>query len=234
MVHNGINEGIRRYFVIDRCPEDHFNNFINSQCGGINKTDVEDFLWVSDSTTGKIYQNYHCAVCHEVKDWVTWQLRTMCRSSLQFSFASLSEFPFNDRCNIINEAPETLAEVTARYQCYIPDISNCNVTGFWKHYNKDIEMGCQSFTQMYFETIEIYGVIKSYKNMFCYLCNTDDGTIVQDLCLVSNLPTRSKIPRFNVLINFKRKDSLLDNPLCPIDEYYDMYVVSVVLGIIWN
>ena len=128
--HNGYAYGIKRYFIVTSCPADFEDEYVHSMCRGDNKTEVDDFLWVSHSVTDTIYQNYYCAMCHGAQDWVTWDLRTNCFIKLmQEDFQNISATILSDNCNIVNEVPESKVDVSRKYQCYLPRYTSCNKTG---------------------------------------------------------------------------------------------------------
>ena len=128
--HNGIENGIKRYFIITYCPKEYKDDFVNSKCRGDNQTDLDDFLWVSNVNRHTIYQNYYCALCHKVVNWVNWNLRTNCYARLlETGFKNITTTLLSDECNIVNEAPESKVAVSRTYRCYIPDFTSCNKTG---------------------------------------------------------------------------------------------------------
>ncbi|XP_046571892.1 uncharacterized protein LOC124280058 [Haliotis rubra] len=58
-------------------------------------------------------------------------------------------------------------------QCYLGGgmISACNVTGKWPHYDEMLEQACHSYT-----TVKEVGT-QTYRNVFCYICNSDDPVL---------------------------------------------------------
>ena len=128
--HNGFEHGIKRYFIITSCPIKYKDDFINSKCRGDNQTDLDDFLWVSNVESDTIYQNYYCAICHGVENWVTWNLRTNCYPILmEIGYKNITVTLLSDDCEIVNEVPESKEDVSQKYQCYIPDFTSCNISG---------------------------------------------------------------------------------------------------------
>ena len=124
--HNGHKYGIKRYYIITSCPKDFKDEFVDSKCKGDNKTDVDDFLWVSRVENSDIYQNYHCAICHGVENWVTWNIRTNCYDRLiETGFKNTAATLLSDDCEIINEVPESKADDSRIYRCYLPDFTSC-------------------------------------------------------------------------------------------------------------
>ena len=129
--HNGLSYGIKRYFIVASCSKDYNDDFVYSKCRGINKTDLNDYLWVSDLESDIIYQNYHCAKCHDVEDWVTWNFRSSyCFVQLlENNFQNISATLLSDLCEIINEVPKLKTDVSRRYRCFLTDYDSCNQTG---------------------------------------------------------------------------------------------------------
>ena len=61
--------------------------------------------------TVSFYQNYHCAICHGVDNWVTWNLRTNCYDRLiETGFKNTAATLLSEDCEIINEVPESIAD----------------------------------------------------------------------------------------------------------------------------
>ena len=69
--YDGFIDGINSYFIPDRCPTDEQGIDVNEKCLSIDKTTLDDYICVSDTTTDKIFQNHHCAKCHGIKDWTS-------------------------------------------------------------------------------------------------------------------------------------------------------------------
>ena len=128
--HNGYTYGIKFYYIVANCPTGYENEFVDAKCRGQNQTELDDFLWVSHKTNNVIYQNQYCAKCHGVENWVSWNLRSNCITQLIDSgFNNLTTVLLSDACEIHNEVPESKEDVSRRYQCYLPDITSCNVSG---------------------------------------------------------------------------------------------------------
>ena len=152
--NDGYSFGIKRYFIVTSCPNDFNDDYIHSMCRGDNKTELDDFLWVSHAVKDTIYQNYYCAMCQGVENWVPWNVRTNCFIEfMKDHFQNVSTTILSDRCYIVNEVPESKVDVSRKYQCYIPteaDTWSCNETGktinFYLYYT--------------YTTIELYARLK--------------------------------------------------------------------------
>ena len=220
---DGNKYGIRMYFITDKCPDENTEEQLRENCSSENKTGIADYRWVSDKQTGKIYQNSHCALCHGVKTWFSWNIQTTCKKILTASYTNVTEVIFSEKCDLINEVPETHAEMVARFRCYIPGITTCNQTGLWRRYDRYTEDACQSFTQMYFQYELIGGPV--YKNVFCYLCNSEETLPSVHLCTKRDTVGRSPYS-FSALINIEEiKAAPPNNSDCRVDELNDIYLV---------
>ena len=73
-----------------------------------------------------------------------------------------------------------------------PVISSCNQTGFWEFYDEKIERACASFTAV---------VMKTYKNVFCYMCNhnLNFATVQHDLEQGSSSANIARVSFFALL-----------------------------------
>ena len=220
--YDGYNFDIRMYFITDKCPDENTEEQLREKCSGGNKTGIDDYRWVSDEQTGKIYQNRHCALCHGLKTWWSWNILTTCDEIFQAHYTNITEIIFSEYCDLINEVPETHAELVARFRCYSPSITSCNRTGLWRRYDRHTEDACQSFTQIYFP-YELRRTV--YKNVFCYLCNAKERFPTIHLCRKPDQIIKGPTS-FSALINVEEiKAEPPDNVDCRVDELYDVYLV---------
>ena len=171
--HDGFIDGIKNYFIIDYCPAAVEDLDIQERCHGLKKTTLDDYMWVSDTSTGEIFQNYNCAKCHGINDWRAWNIRTQCNYLEDTSFVNMSATLYSADCNIINEAPDDLASKTNKDRCFTPVITVCNQTGLWTEYDEFIDTECQRNTVPYFQNNFL--VMDIYKNIFCYRVGSDQG-----------------------------------------------------------
>ena len=129
-IHNGYKYGVKQYFIVASCPQNYNDSHVVSKCKGSNKTELGDFLWVSHTENDLIYRNHYCAKCHGLKGWLTWNLRTNCFMTLMDTgFQNLTTALLSDDCDIVNEVPESKLDASRKYQCYMPDITSCNISG---------------------------------------------------------------------------------------------------------
>lgn len=223
---DGLSQGIKRYLIIDKCPDHEKLPYIQQICVDYNKTLLQDFIWVSDILTGKIYQNEHCARCNGVNQTVAWNIKTMCGEILRSSLQNMSDILLSEECNIITEAPEE-GDRFEKYRCFIPTVSGCNETGLWQQYDKRVYDACQSKTVPFFQTL-VAGVI-IYKNIFCFLCNGMKAHAADKICPDRDWkPSRQTISGpFIALIDFRRRTTKEKSPFgCAGDEFFDKYMVG--------
>ena len=226
--YDGFIDGINSYFITDRCPTDVQDIDVREKCLSIDKTTLDDYIWVSDTTTGKIFQNHHCAKCHGSKDWKSWNIRTQCSHISDHSFVNITATLYSENCNIINEAPEELAAKTDNDRCFNPTISFCNQTGYWNIYHDFVYTGCNFNTTPHLPNEEM--VVDVSENMFCYICNTDDVSSTEMVCLAavfnsSDVKTESNT--FSALIDYRGgSEDEKGSSGCAVDQIYDKYMVS--------
>ena len=233
--YDGFIDGINSYFITDRCPTDEQNIDVREKCLSIDKTTLDDYIWVSDTTTGKIFQNHHCAKCHGTKDWKSWNIRTQCSPLSDASFVNITATLYSENCNIINEAPEELAAKIANDRCFNPTISFCNQTGYWNIYHDFVYTGCNFNTAPHLPNEEM--AVDVFENMFCYICNTDDVSSTEMVCLAALFNSsdmtsnpyiqRSKSITFSALIDYRGgSEDEKGSSECAFEQIYDKYMVS--------
>lgn len=123
---------------------------------------------VVDSESLFSYHNRYCAACNGVNDEniVFWKTEVGCLNGW-YNPANVTSLARGIRdtvdCNLLYEIPDVPGlSVPGCYKV----VSNCNETGLWKAYDPLIEAACLAYTTVY---------DYRYKNVFCYLCNTNDG-----------------------------------------------------------
>ena len=99
--YNGYNYGIPRYRIVSSCPNEENNKTLVDKCASKNKTSILDYTWVTDESTGMIFQNEYCARCHNVDRYFKWQIRTTYRSVLSANFSSLPNSIHAPYCELI-------------------------------------------------------------------------------------------------------------------------------------
>ena len=213
----------KTYFVTDHCPADVTDEQLKRKCNSTDTTQYEGFLWVSDSTTGQIFQNQFCASCHGVQQFVYWRTGIKdCTDPLNDSLPI--EFIFqNNKCYLMLEEPTEMHSLSAKYRCFIPDISQCNKTGRWEHFNETINTACNSF-YMPLITETPGGTVKTvYENIFCYLCNKPR---FQPEGLCSSGFVRTASVSFIGMLDFNWVQVKTDVNRCGFDEIYDPVLVN--------
>ena len=157
--------------VIDSCATNIIkkgdNNEHKDLCQRENKTSLDDYIWVSDKVTGKIFKNWHCAACNGVAEYKFWQIQTNCEDILTQNVGSVNALLLSASCQIILEPPHMLRYLVAAYKCpQTFGYSRCNETGNWRDYDDVIEKACETFEWKYSSNTGT-----SYKNVFCFVCN---------------------------------------------------------------
>ena len=222
---------LNSYFVVDHCPAEEKNTTLREKCQSRNKSSIEDYVWVSDKLTGKIFENKYCALCNGVGESLPWNIRTTCKDILAVSLSETVDFILSNPCSIINEAPKMLMDVTNRFVCLLPEITQCNETGAWEKYDQNLDIACNALMQ----TVVSYSDVdhtrrgRVYKNVFCFICNI--GESPPALCQKRS-KSRSVYPSgFTALFDFKfltqPKESNTVKGVCDVDEILDSFTVRI-------
>ena len=227
--HDGYVDGIKRYLITDSCPASEQDKIIQHKCLGTDKTTLDDYVWVSDVATGRIFQNYHCAQCHGIRMWKDWNIRTLCSFITDDSFQNLTETLFSEECNIINEISEELAREAEEYRCYTPTITMCNQTGQWKNYDAAVDEACKRNTVPFFQMDETLLKMVIYNNLFCYVCNTEAIESADIVCPRLEADNRLFETSFSALIDYTegQEDKKMAASACDIDQISDKYAVRI-------
>ncbi|XP_033737299.1 uncharacterized protein LOC117325290 [Pecten maximus] len=173
---NGLNT-MDHYLMIGDCQKTFVDENIARKCrsGNVTPTDVTNYLPVSSVRTNETYRNRYCGYCNweHDKDLINWKTSFSCRGS-QFVFPhqarELFSFIINeDGCNLFYHPPDVPVPFPCEDETYM--YTECNVTGLWTEYNRDIDWACRHYRNTY-EYADTY-----YKNVFCYICNTNASII---------------------------------------------------------
>ena len=233
--YNWLEEvGPTRYRVEDRCPPGEKNITLIQKCSRPINGSLEDFVWVSDKVSGKIYQNRHCAYCNGVTELTNWLLRIFCSRIMTLETSTILDALLSSSCGTHNEVPK-IEEVRAEaFACHITTTNECNMTGLWKTYDAAIAKACKASYWPYFHESTTPGLVTSFRNVFCFLCNSMTVSLPSDLkvCkLRSYSGGRSEwISSFSALLdiddylNLNRKTQYWNR--CDINEVWDDYMVS--------
>lgn len=86
--------------MITTGPTTETNIDFVQRCAVISQERYEDFVWVSDTATNKIYNNKFCAECNGVKKYKDWYLTTDCPEIMEgdYSFKDMNIVPA--RCSL--------------------------------------------------------------------------------------------------------------------------------------
>ena len=227
LIYHGHYDGIARYRIKDTCLSNENNETLIKLCERKNKTTIEEYTWVSEKNSGKIFQNRYCALCNNVSDVVEWQIRTRFFNIMKTNFSHLSRSIFSHRCDLITEIPESQLKVTERYRCFIPTVSKCNVSGLWTHFDEDIEKGCETYdSQIFVPSVRMTDI---FKNIYCYICNVEFISITNTVCKNFQLDFRNPENSFSALMDFKKFQSdgkVLLSTKCRVEEVYDQFMVG--------
>lgn len=220
------NTDEKYYRIVNECPESFQNTTVGLKCNGTVETDLEDFVWVSDTVTGRIFKNQHCAVCYNLTKYDHWQIKVKCSGEVEINYASWQNLFSSEKCYIINKPPNKEFNIFTRYECFRRSkhtYNSCNATGLWKEFDYDIEHACLLSTWPYYQLGKMQAV-----NVFCKLCNTGGPADISTFCLDGKLGDLSSQP-FSILLNMDEKSATKETPektICKVDEVIDEYKVS--------
>ena len=123
--------------------------------------------------TGKdqtLFRNAYCAKCRgdkDVRNYIYWDLSVNCKETITFNRENILHVLEENACEVYFKPPGANLPMQPCHALPEYKISTCNETGRWVQYNSTIEVACHSFTDPFNET---------YRNYYCYLCNTDKPT----------------------------------------------------------
>lgn len=220
--NNLISEPVPHYWVVNKC------RFTAEELGiAINERDdtTLSFAPVFSSNTGKIYFSAFIAKCNNVSDVIPWERILSCP---QNALASLSDIMDNatgestvQECISYFSPPETKVSFK---QCYPNTIRKCNVTGQVSAEN-DFWPLCAMFNATFILTTSRY--VQSYANVYCYLCNTDNERVLEDIISTTKCnrfnKTDHKIPHIygtplTIILNLGQKARTPSNIRLPEDQ----------------
>ena len=181
---------------------------------------------VSDESTGLAYQNTYCGLCNGVPEerLTHWGVHLACNEGTFHAdniTAIVEEVLSTSTCNLMYYALfSNSIEPLHVLQCS-EWISTCNETGVWQVYDKDIEAACHAYTTVYKQR---------YKNVFCFICNSDNSTESDDLCLHGDSSSSFDSVSFSAVLTLPAPDSGEKIPSsCTPNEIYDpIKVCSIV------
>ena len=229
MIFDGLSYGVSRFRVKDDCPAEEKNSTLVKMCKGELRRELGDYIWISDTRTGQIYQNRHCAACHGIQDYTTWRIGTTCEEVMTMSTDNTEEtIMSSDRCDVFNEPPSNEAARVESARCYIPGVDQCNVTGKWQIYDSEIERACLLTDWIYFDNPPDFFLPSIYRNLFCYICNTNtDPLSVNQKCRGTPEKRSGDGSSFVALIDFDMvgQPARTTGSKCQMNEVLDTYTV---------
>ena len=213
------------YRIVNSCPSTERKKSLVKKCRGDLMATFEDMIWVTDKHTKLIYRNNHCAICHDVVDYIPWKVITDCMEVINGQDSPNEVInTIIDKCRLTLDPPDMMDHTD--HLCLIPDITACNVTGQWKVYDPALETACKSFQQIYTAVSLFQTVI--YRNIYCFLCNSQ-YPFVADVC-PSEKDGRGKQTGFMGIFDFtgvtRQGEGAMDSgPVCEVDEVRDPFKV---------
>ena len=153
------------HLMVIQCPDFYNVTSVKTDCEQPSKRDWADV--VPHFHFEISFRNIHCAQCRGYNDTRSWPTSITCSSfdnSLQQATSLLELFNATMKsktCRIQFTRPSVdIRSCKARHGGVI---ASCNITGQWQSYDERIVKACSMFSHV---------VDGTYKNIFCYLCNT--------------------------------------------------------------
>lgn len=173
------------------------------------------------------YHNKYCARCNDVDEdnIVFWKARIDCKlgwynpSNIS---AVVRDIMDSYACNILYDLPDVPGLTIPK--CF-EAISACNETGLWKTYDPVIERACLAYTLIY---------DFKYRNVFCYLCNTDETT-APNTC--THIPGGFEFISFSALLKIpavEENNAVKQPDFCADNQVFDPVLVSYLVDILRN
>ena len=222
------------YRVVDYCPSSVNNKTVRQKCEDNEGDRLQDYVWVSESANGMIYQNIHCAKCHGVSQVWHWDIRTSCFEILD-TFVNIEDTLMGTDCDITNTAPDDKASIVSKYRCYDFDLedylySDCNVS---TDHRNDFLTACNKSTWPYIVAESMQDSGKYYKNVFCYACQIGIDTVTTSIphkhpILGTRIPSIS----FSAVLNYREQPKGIGidgHRSCHSNQIFDNYMVSIFL-----
>ena len=208
-----------------KCTTDYTDVAMMEKCDHPDQL-VESVVPVTVPYVGRHFKNKHCAYCN----WVTrdqpliyWKLQILSNQALSFPNDNLIHVINETRGNIFFVQPEILATESCTP---VPDnlIETCNETGLWTEYNADTKTACESFIDPFNNT---------YKNYFCYKCNTAATMISPDslTCPIKENHGSLKSPEFSAVVGLQSVVSRYDEKMMDCDSTQFPDVIGVCTSV---
>ena len=217
-------EGVEATWMITKCKHVDENSELCENPG--LHGDIESILPVS--YTDKDYHvthfmNKHCAYCNSVARGASlayWRFEIHCSLSISLTDEHVLAIIGEHGCNMFYRPPNPFRVE----RCNVPHytISQCNQTGLWGRFNQTIDMACRAFVDPFNQT---------YKNYFCYVCNTDKVLPRDDWSCedpYNKQPTHK--PSFAITLNLEVLKAMKNDELLGCDlskQFADFKYVSI-------
>ncbi|CAC5416744.1 unnamed protein product [Mytilus coruscus] len=159
------------YYMVADCATDFKDSDIINKCTSdqrhVDLFDIELFVPVAPINKTIVYKNIFCAFCnHENESNIqSWNAYVFCNNGTPFIKTPsshkelLQEVQSFEKCNIRFSHGNRDFE-----KCNWGKYTRCNQTGYWTNYNMTVDHACNNYTSLY---------MGKYRNVFCYMCNTD-------------------------------------------------------------
>ncbi|XP_041347265.1 uncharacterized protein LOC121367221 [Gigantopelta aegis] len=163
-----LTKDTKSYLIINWCPKYYNVTHLKMACEEPPYTDWSSVVPHFNIDSGTSFRNSYCAQCHGQNNTRSWSTSISCSSfdnALHEADSLLVLFNATVKSKVcsIHFAPPSLDTQTCKARQGAV-IDSCNVTGKWRFYDKNIAKACSMFSHV---------VNGTYRNVFCYLCNTD-------------------------------------------------------------
>ena len=157
------------YWMVSKCRRPVKDRRIKEMCENPpnDEDSFESVYPILSTETEYFYKNRFCAICDGIDPASIidshWTVDVSCGDFISVATDNLLKKLKKENCTIISVPPDKENMIYDNI-CYLPpfQISQCNVTGKWSKYDKDVELACRSYTDPFNST---------YKNYHCYVCN---------------------------------------------------------------
>ena len=218
------------YWMVTKCSQQGIDQMNENLCEnpGVDEN-IESILPVSNSDLSVHYGSKYCAFCNGQYDINTvdrWKLEILCDEVISLADPNLLAKLQAKGCNIFYRAPlgAKLRDCTP-WPSY--HMSTCNETGMWNSYDPLVQAACDSFVDPFNYT---------YKNFFCYLCNSRQRLDVDDSKCSFDDPSQINdvSPPFFALLDIDMVKRLKDDSpklgCDPIAQFEDHKLVSHIIA----
>ena len=209
--HSEINQTARDgYFMVDRCLDGS-----EIDCKAEKAAAWGAFYPVYDPVLKLNFYNPRCAECSGANDYANWGINVACQG-LRVNdgyFLNVLRGKMTKDCIIEFTPPKKMIGMNHLCSTYL--ISRCNVTGWWKIYNSDLEEAC---SRWYSPVVSKWRGYLKYANTYCQQCNEYTATDPEDLCTPAKMERSTFGNSLMLTIDYTRVASLIDKRSAEIDK----------------